>query len=218
MSTIYGPKSSPFGKNEALEQLATQLEKGEVPANLATAKEAIAIVESDGRVTTEESQALDRVWKAALEAKPGVNGASLFGRDLLLNFAHGARTRLFATQANRSVDPMSQLISMWSWGMIPAKPSYVSTTQNPLGGTKASVSASAFEKTLDDHAGKWKLIRFVEKNFPSAIADPGHSHQAPKLHADVEAAYQSMRKDVLAGRVDEHDPLAPMKAFLAENY
>ncbi len=219
MTSIYGPRTSPYGKNEALEQLAKGLADGSVPANLKTAKQAIALVEEDGRITTEESQALDKVWDAALKAKPGVSGTTEYGRDLLLNFSKIARNRLFATQANMSSSPAGRMMSMWSWGMIDVRPSSVDIDRSPLTGkTAPTPGEEAIKTTLNDKAGKWDLIRLVEANYPAAISDPGNTYRAPALQADVEQAYQTLRADISAGKVDEKDPLSPMKKFLAANY
>lgn len=219
MNTIYGPRTSPFGKNEALDALARGLKEGSVPANLETAQQAIALVEKDGRITTEEAQTLDQVWNAALATKAGVKGTTDYGRDLLLNFVQIAKARLFATQANQASSPAGMMMRMWTWGLIDTTPSYVAIDRSPLTGKKdATPGEAATRKTLDDKAGKWDLIRLVEANFPTAIADPGHSYKAPALQADVEAAYQALRADITAGKVDEKDPLSPMKKFLAAHY
>lgn len=214
----YGPSRSPYGPNQALDQLAKRIKDGDAPINAETAQQVIDIVQEDGRVTVEEDASLKGLWETALDRKDAPD-TTAWGRELLLEFVDEARGRLFAHQANRSVSPMNMWVNMVSWGMLDTKPSYIDIDKSPrTGDTTDTIAVEARKETIEEFAGFWKIVRLIEAEHPTALEDPGNTHQRPTLQPDVEARYQELKKDLMAGTVDENDPLAPMRSYLDANY
>lgn len=225
--TTYGPTSSPYGRNAALDRLVADIKHGTRKLDAATAEEAIKLVEkgdnSAGKITAEEAASLNDLFEVALKSG---TAATPWGKELALNYAQLAQGRLFASQVNSQyTGTATWLNAMGSlWGAFnPAmafgssKPSYVDVdkvlSQGSMRDTTPAAQA-AREKTIEEMAGRGKLLDLLKK-YPSTITDAGHTYKAPTLRPDVEARYQALVEDLSKGVVkNEKDPMAPIRQWL----
>lgn len=220
MPSSYGPSSSIYGPNRALDAYARRLEQGDVKVTRASAEEVMALVGEDGKVTVEEASTLEKVWETALDAKDPAEGHTRFGRELLMSYASAARNRLFAYQVNSTYTPASAWMSMMSFGFWSApKPSYVGIDQSarPGEGRATPVDEEARERAIDRLAGPAAFQRLLDE-YPAAVADVGSTYRAPTPEADVLAKYDELVAQMRAGAVDEDDPLGELRQYLEANY
>lgn len=217
----YGPSRSPFGQNQALNAYARQIKDGDVAVTKASAEKVMELVGDDGRITVEEAETLDDLWDHALHTRSDpAGGHTPYGRELMLNYTSEAKGRLFAHQVNSSSGMSSLWARTMSFGFFDApKPSYVGVDQSPSRHhrTTTPVDVEARQKTNEGLAGPEVFARLL-KEHPAAIAEPGSTGRRALPQPEVLEKYESLRAEIDAGQVDEHDPLGELRALLQASY
>jgi hypothetical protein len=186
-----------FRRQSEIKKLDGQIRQQNRTVDLATAKQVMHAVTTDGRVSPEEDAVVGRLW---VDTITGRLPSTQVGKALIDHLEAGVSYR-----AEHMRPPLWEALDLLTPG-FPIKASYASTEMledKVLAGSKRSV------------LGEDKLRALVER-YECAYSEPYGTGSA-RINPDVLAQFEQLQAQPLE-RLDENDPLAPIRAYLDANY